>query len=192
MNGLGVFDALIQDIYDSEAGDIYPAINCFNNDEMAARCKVKSAPKVICSIKASERFNSDAALLLREGFKSGKIRMLINELDSEEERSLGQWKSYKAITEYDKVRLMMPYMNTSLLVNELINLKYEPKASTVKVYEKSGFRKDRYSALAYGYWWAIQLELKLDKEVNDVSEVEFNFRRPKSKRDERRRMKWRR
>lgn len=191
-NGLGVFDSLIQDIYDSETGDVYPAINCFNNDEMAARCKIKTAPRVICSIKASERFNSDCALMLREGFKSGKIRMLINELDSEEEQALGQWKSYKGITEYDKVRLMMPYMNTSLLVNELINLKYEPKASTVKVYEKSGFRKDRYSALAYGYWWAIQLELKLDKEINDVSEAEFNFRRPKSKKDERRMIKWRR
>ena len=192
MNGLGVYDSLIKDIYDAETGEIYPAITCFNNVEMAERCKVKNAPKVICSIKASERFNSDCALLLREGFKSGKIRMLINELDSEEDQALGQWKSYKAIKEEDKVRLMMPYMNTSLLVNELINLKYEPKASTVKVYEKSGFRKDRYSSLAYGYWWAIQMELKIDKETNSVEEAEFNFRRPKSRRNERSVTRWRR
>ena len=80
MNGLGVYDQLIRDIYDPEMSILYPAISCINNDEMAARCKVKNAPKVIYSVKATDKFNSECALLLRESFKQGKIRLLINGL----------------------------------------------------------------------------------------------------------------
>ena len=37
----------------------------------------------------------------------------------------------------------------------------ERYGSLVKVKEKSGMRKDRYSSIAYNYWCMCQLELKL-------------------------------
>ena len=82
--GLGVFDALARDIADPETGEIYPALSCCNNAEMASRCTVQGAAKVIWAIKASAQFNSDCAFLLREGFKSGRIRLLVNEYDADE------------------------------------------------------------------------------------------------------------
>ena len=178
MNGLGVYDALIRDIYDSERGILYPAISCKNNEEMADRCKIKGAKKVIYSIKAGEKFNSEAALLLREGFKQGKIRLLVSEYDCDDE--LNNFRGYKSLGATEKAQLMLPYYNTTLLINELINLKYEPKkGSLIKVSEKSGFRKDRYSSLAYNYWLVVQLELELSKpkEESGFEEV-FLFRRP--------------
>ena len=80
--GLGVFDALVRDIVDPDTGEVYPALSCCNNKEMAERCTTRGADKVIWSIKASPAFNSDCAVLLREGFKSGKIRLLITEYDA--------------------------------------------------------------------------------------------------------------
>lgn len=176
-NGLGVYDQLIRDIYDADTGILYPAISCINNDEMAERCKVKNAPKVIYSIKATDKFNSECALLLREGLRQGKIRLLISEYDCED--VLEDYKGYKNLDMTSKMKLQMPYMNTTLLINELINLQYEPKGNMIKVHEKSGFRKDRYSSLSYNYWLATQLELKLNEPKQNTEErIAFLFKTP--------------
>lgn len=176
-NGLGVYDQLIRDIYDPDTGELYPAISCINNDEMADRCKVRSAPKVIYSVKATDKFNSECALLLREGFRQGKIRLLISEYDCED--MLESYKGYKNLDATGKAKLQLPYINTTLLINELINLKYEPKGNMIKVYEKSGFRKDRYSSLAYNYWLVTQLELKLGQaKQNNYDFTTFLFKAP--------------
>ena len=52
----------------------------------------------------------------------------------------------------------MPYIQTALLVNELVNLKYETNGSLIKIMERGNERKDRYSALAYGQLFATELE----------------------------------
>ena len=72
--GLGIFDALATDIIDPDTGEIYPALSCCNNQEMADRCAVPGADKVIWAIKANAQFNNDISLLLREGFRSGASR----------------------------------------------------------------------------------------------------------------------
>ncbi len=63
----------------------------------------------------------------------------------------------------------MPYINTTLLVDELTKLQYEESGGKVKVYEKSGMRKDRYSALSYYYYVALQIENKVNKKQSGSS-----------------------
>ena len=46
----------------------------------------------------------------------------------------------------------MPYIQTSLLINEMINLEHEINNNKVKLKERSGMRKDRFSSLEYSYW----------------------------------------
>ena len=178
--GLGVYDYLTQDIIDIETGEIYPALSCCNNTEMASRCAVVDAAKVIWSIKASAQFNSDCAYLLREGFKSGRIRLLCNEYDAEE--YLSEIRGYNSLNPAEKTQLLLPYINTTLLVDELTKLQYEEQGGKVKVYERSGMRKDRYSSLAYNYYVAIQLENKMRrKQVSETSISDmFVIRPPKN------------
>ena len=155
--GGGVYDALSKDITDPETGEIYPALSCCNNPEMAARCVNPNAPKVIWAIKASAQFNSDCAFFLRDGFKSGRIRLLENEYDAEE--TLSSIKGYNALSPEEKLKVQMPYINTTLLIEETIKLQYEDAGSgRVRVYERSTMRKDRYSSLAYNYWVSVQIE----------------------------------
>ena len=92
--GLGVYDCLARDILDSETGELYPALSCYNDASMAERCTVPCAPKVIWSIKASAQMNNDCAVLLRDGFRSGRIRLLLNEYDGEDE--LAALRGYSA------------------------------------------------------------------------------------------------
>ncbi|MCD8376846.1 MAG: hypothetical protein LUD69_07870 [Oscillospiraceae bacterium] len=178
--GLGCYDALARDMTDLETGEVYPALSCCNNQEMAARCSVPGAPKVIWSIKASAQFNSDCAYMLREAFRNGRIRLLCNEFDAHSEL-LPEIKAYTSLSEENKVKVELPYINTTLLVNELIQLQHEEVGNRVKVFEKVGMRKDRYSSLAYNYYVATQVANKLGRrQRGSSSDASFFIIKPPS------------
>lgn len=159
--GLGVYDALVRDISDPDTGEIYPALSCCNNQEMADRCTVRGAAKVIWAIKGNAALNSDCAVLLREGFRSGKIRLLVDEDTGE--GLISDIKGYNSLNPPEQLDLRMPYIHTTLLINELIKLQHEEVGGKIKLFERSGMRKDRYSSLSYNYYVASQIESKMIK-----------------------------
>ena len=108
---------------------------------IAARGMGKSFLKVIWAIKGSPMLNSECAVLLREGFRSSKIRLLITEYDGE--ALLSDIKGYNSLSPLEKVTLQKPYVHTTLLIDELVKLQHEESGGRVRVYEKSGMRKDR-------------------------------------------------
>lgn len=171
-NGIGVYDALIKDIFDAETGTVYPALSCCNDKVMAERCKIDNAKKVIWAIKASASFNSEICTLLRSGFKQGKINLLVDE-DEAENVLATKIKNYPKLLASEKVKYTLPYLQTTFLVYELINLQYEIKGTNIKIIEKSGMRKDRYSSLAYNYWVQCQLELGLSKKKTGFNAMDY-------------------
>jgi hypothetical protein len=84
------------------------------------------------------------------------------------------------MTPLEQARLKSPYAQTSLMVNELINLEHEIKGVNVKIKEKSGMRKDRYSSLEYNYYTVQQLALKLKpkQQTTNYNQI-FKIRQPK-------------
>lgn len=181
--GAGVVDLLLDDIYDQDTGEVYGALSCYNNPEFAARCTDIEAPKSLWVINnQTAKFNSECAFLLREGFRSGKIRLLVSEYDAEE--SLSDIKGWGGLNPVEKEGFRYPYKITTALVDELINLKYENTQNGIKIYEKSGFRKDMYSSISYNYWLACQLEeraRKKSKNVYDIKDILRCKRAPKIK-----------
>lgn len=166
-NGLGISiaDYISRDQYDSETGDTYKALCCCNDDDMAARCKVKDANRVMWSIKATSNFNNDICVGLRAAIQNGKISFLIPEDDCEEE-IVKTYKAYPKLSATEQAYIKMPYVQTTMAEYELIKLDHEIKNGNIKVKEKPGMRKDRYSSIAYNYWCACQLELKLRPKQN--------------------------
>lgn len=181
--GLGTYDALARDIVDPDSGDIYPALSCCNDKTMAERCTVPGAAKVIWSIKANAQFNSDCAILLREGFRSGRVRLLLNEYDAEE--ALMGVKGYSSLDASEKIIFQMPYIHTTLLIDEMVKLQHEETSGKVRLYERSGMRKDRYSSLSYNYYVATQLENKLSRRINWEAEANdlFAIKAPQTRRE---------
>lgn len=159
-SGIGVFDCLVKDIIDPSTGELYHALSCCNDKSMADRCSVDNAPKVIWSIKANSNFNNDASIMLRNGFKQNKINLLVSEFESEEVLK-NKIKNFSKMKDIEQLQYKMPYIQTTLLVYELIKLQYEIKGTNIKVIERSGERKDRYSSLSYNYWVQCQLERKI-------------------------------
>ena len=176
--GMGVYDALARDIADPETGEIYPALSCCNDQTMAERCTVVGAPKVIWSVKANPQFNSDCAVLLRDGLRSGRVRLLVNEYDADD--ILSEVGAYSKLTAPEKLMLQMPYIHTTLLIDEMVKLQHDESGGRVKITERAGARKDRYSSLAYNYYVAIQLEAKAARRSrNTISKESFVIKAPK-------------
>lgn len=176
--GAGIVDALLRDLTDNDSGITYPAISVYNDADWAARCSSRNAQKVIWAISASPKFNSDCALGLREGFKSGKVRLLISEFDAEE--LLSQIKGWNNLNPAERLRLQLPYINTTLAVDEIIKLDHDESSGLVKIFEKSGNRKDRYSSMSYNYWVACQLDAKQRQKKDVANPMEyFKIRAPK-------------
>ena len=179
-NGLPIVDLLMGDLIDRETGIVYPALGCCNNDEISERCTDTNAPKVIWAMMGSERFNSECAIQLRESFRNGTVRLLRSEYGCDE--ILEKCTGYSKLEPENRNLFKMPYIHTTLLVNELVNLQSEQKAgtNTIRVYKKSGMRKDRYSSLSYNIYVAKELERKLSKPKNDMDTMArmISFRSP--------------
>ena len=176
--GLPLCDLLMADMYDPERGTTYCALGCYNNSEINDRCKVRNAPKKIWAMLANNDINSQCALTLREEFRQGNIQLL--ESDEDFDEIFGQLNGFAKLGIDEKLRLKMPYINTTLAINELINLETEIRGNFVKVREKSGCRKDRYSSLSYNILLSNQLEKDWNSKHKDNSfeKYIFEFRRP--------------
>ena len=171
-NGVGqsCLDFCFSDRYDAIYGCTYPAIQTVNSDELNERCKIKNAPKVIYAIKANAKSNNDMALALRAGFQNGNINLLISENNIEDELS-NIIKGYNKLSIPQQVREKIPYLQTTFLIEELINLEHDIVNGLVKVKEKSGMRKDRYSSLEYNYYVAQELARKLKPKNNNTQNL---------------------
>lgn len=173
MVGLSIFDSLIKDIVDPKTGELYPALSCCNDEMMAMRCKIDNAPKVIWSIKGNATFNSEICINLRNGFQKGKINLLTSEFEAQDILKQ-KIKGFDKLTAGQQLAYKKPYLETTLLIYELINLEHKVIGTNVKISEKSGMRKDRYSSLAYNYWVQCQLEREeLNKKKNGFDAESF-------------------
>lgn len=178
--GIGVYDNLVSDLVDERTGIMYEALTCINDSEMAARYKgnSKNPRKVIYSIKATAKFNSQCAFALKDSIVRGKLRLLMTEQDFRYEMSKN--KQYQSLSAEDKNLLELPYIQTTLLVNELVNLEYTINGSDIKIKEQYDKRKDRYSSLSYGNFIANELErkIKTKHKQNIENGITFDMRKP--------------
>jgi hypothetical protein len=102
------------------------------------------------------------------------------------ENLLGELPGYHKLPVSERTQLQLPYIHTTLLIDELVKLRHEETGGKVKISERSGMRKDRYSSLSYNYYVATQLESKLSRHTGmDFStKNSFYFKAPKIKREE--------
>ena len=107
------------------------------------------------------------------GFRNKKINLLVNEFLSENILK-EKIKAFDKLTTGQQLMYKHPYLETTLLTYELVNLEYKIMGTNVRINEKSDMRKDRYSSLAYNYWVQCQLEREeLNKRKNGFDVYEY-------------------
>lgn len=163
-NGLGVFDACATVLTDKERDVEYPAWSCINDDETNDRTKTKGI-KCVYTVKASAAFNHEIAVSLKTVIENGKLRLPINDIQKREE--LQADPKYRKLPPEEQVRILYPYVQTTALVNELVNLEYVVRSGMIKIYEVGTTTKDRYSSIAYCNYYANELEKDLKEQSGD-------------------------
>lgn len=178
--GIGVFDALLENTIDTERGEEYPAWSCMNDEELAKRCNDPHAPKIVFAIHANAEFNSDIALKLKDAFNKNKL--LLPVMENEGREYLLSNKKYADLPPELRERFMMPFVHSTLLVNEIINLEAEINdLGRIKLKEARSARKDRFSSLAYLNYFATYLEAKNKKKNTNVIDPSKLFMARKAK-----------
>ena len=105
-----------------------------------------------------------------------KLMILLSRFGDEFEGEEIVRKKVKGYTKMDtryQAMLKVPYIQTSLLINELVNLDHKVNNGNIQIMEKSGMRKDRYSSLGYNYWVLQQIIRKKrpTNKNNDLAEI---------------------
>lgn len=174
-NGMAIYDALVKVQYDEERDVEYDAWCAYNDDEMRQRAKSPNPLPVIFSIKAGSRLNHEIATSLRSNLRSSNIELPINEFEAKE--SLSEKKYYQDASPEERLQYEMPFIQTTLLVNELVNLEHEIIGGLIRIKDKSGKRKDRFSSLGFANLLARNLEQKLTRR-QDVDPLKlFRFKK---------------
>ena len=169
--GQAIVDFCLTDRFDPMYNQTYPAISCCNNSDIESRCKVRNAQKALWVIKANASTNNDMYLALRSAFMNGNINLLIAE-NNAEEFIKKHVKGFSRMSAQEQAMYRIPYLQTTLLIEELAKLEHENKNGNIKVKERPGMRKDRVSSLLYGYYVCQQLSYKKKRIVDTSSLVD--------------------
>ena len=158
-NSVSVYDYLNKVQFDDERNVEYNAFSTFNNDSLASRASRNAIP-CIYGIKASSEFNHNIAMDLKDKFVSKKISLPEDDYFAKDR--MQEQDSFAKLSADKQARMLLPYLQTTAMANELIGLQMSIQGGYVKLKEKSTARKDRYSALAYCNYLATILERDLD------------------------------
>lgn len=166
-NAMSVYDELVKVNYDEERDVEYEAWCSFNDEEMMKRAKTPNPLPVVFSIKAGARTNHEIATYLRTDLQNSNIELLVSEIEARD--ILSDKKYFQEADPEERAEYLRPFVQTTMLVNELVNLDHDIVGGYIRVKEKSGKRKDRYSSLGYCNYLARYLENeKLKSEYNSI------------------------
>lgn len=165
--GIGVYDALAERTLDNTRGIEYEPFSCQNNEELAKRCMYPNAPKYIFAIHGTAELNSEIAIRFKDSLSRGKVVLPVIETEGNE--FLMSSEKFKKLPQEIKERFKLPYVQTTLLINEIINLEAEiNETGRIKLKEAKTARKDRYSSISYLNYFATELEVKNRKKKTDI------------------------
>ena len=165
--GLNVLDDLGKVLYDEERDKEYIPIKCFNNTDLAARCKNVNALPVVYGMRANADINHEMHMGMNSALTKGKLKFLISNLNCREQ-FLDKKKEYELASPEEKARLEIPYLQSDFTLNEMINLETEYIGGTkIKLVEPSTGTKDRYITSGYINYFIDTLERNLSEEEND-------------------------
>jgi len=174
-NGISVYGYLCRKMYDNERKKEYLpfySMNEIDEPKLSAYHIEDDYEQKIYTISPTEEFNHDIALDLKDKIINKKIEILIPKEEIKEYFDNEPW--FDKLSMEEKFDLLNPYLQTSLLENEMVLLERIEHPKYVKLKEQSGKRKDRYSSLAYGNYFISILEKDLEKSTSDYDFV-FSF-----------------
>ena len=159
---ISIYDCLAKVLYDEDRNVEYAPWTCMNDDKMRSRIVIAGQNPVVYSIKAYLELNSRIATCMRTTLENGMIELLVSVQEGEEELQKIA-PEYSGGTLETQLFYERPFLETTALVNEMIELEYTvaPQTGAIRIEEKPSARKDRYTSLSYGNYFIELLEQDL-------------------------------
>ncbi|WP_063565465.1 terminase large subunit [Paenibacillus sp. O199] len=171
-NGLSLYDDCARSLYDEERDVEYPAWSAMNNEEMRDRALDKNALQLVYSLKPTLQLNHEIHVSFRSALEKKKLQLMVNEIHGKE--FLEEKYDFENKTTEEQAKLLYPYYQTSMLINESVSLESEIRNGFVKLSETGSNRKDRYSSAAFANYYADEMERERFSNDTD-SDYEFVF-----------------
>lgn len=157
--GIGVYDQLTTELTNSVTGETYEPLSCMNDDSLAERCSFPNAPKVIYSIRASAELNAKIAATFKDALRKKRIKFPVHEGETKD--ILSSIKGYDKLDAETRSNLVAPYVQTTLMANEILNLEQEITSTGIlRLKEPRSSRKDRYTSVSYLNYFANEYEVE--------------------------------
>lgn len=172
--GVTILDILGNVMYDEERGKEYPPLTCMNNDNYK-RTNNEGAIECVYAVNATQKLNSDIALDFRRVLESKKIDLPITFEQAKEEILPNISEYVSAIDGETQAFYENPFLQAQALISETTSLVYEKKEQTgsIVIREQGNNRKDRYTSVSYGSYFATQLEKDLMMNNSDYEYATF-------------------
>jgi hypothetical protein len=178
--GISIFDGLSQNTNSEERGIQLPPFTVSNSlfideklkEELRERTLGLNALPVIFPISATAPLNSQIAVAFRKSLQNKLWHFLLPDGDAEEFLI----KTYKDFMNNDddtaRAFYLNPYLQTSLMIAECVNLDMSLVSGNIKLVEKPGNYKDRYSMVSYMNWIVSSVfDIELLKETDQSDDL---------------------
>lgn len=163
--GAGLIDELIKPQVDVRTNQYLNPWGVMN-DEKGYYTQFKTSdtiPNLLYIVKANAGFNTEMYANLQTQLTTGKLRFLIDERQAKLKMDASRAKKFKDLTEDERANWIVPFTQTSLLKDQMVNLEEKHEGVNI-ILDKSNknIKKDKVSAMGYGLWY-------IKVEVDDVA-----------------------
>lgn len=160
INGLGIgfADCMVKETFDPQAQVFLPAYGFFNREEYF-QIQPRKCEKILYGVKANATINSEMHSALYSKIYSGCVDFLISERKAKE-KLLATQKG-RSMTPEERIARLMPHELTSLLINEIMNLRVKPTGVSNQIAVEminQRMTKDKFSALEMGVYRMVEIE----------------------------------
>lgn len=162
--GIGLVDYLVRPTYDPLSGEYYPGMGIMNDDNnhYEKYYQDNTIRDLIYVIKANEEINNEAHVNVINQITSGKVRFLIDENTAK--TKLMASKQGQMMTAAQRAEYLKPFTLTSILREEMLNLKEQREGMYIKLTQiNSNIKKDKFSAFEYGLYYIKKLDDDMNK-----------------------------
>lgn len=161
--GGGLVDYLVKPQINPNTKETYPDFGVYGGSYEGAAAEYKKYRTNICEqdalyiIKASAPINTEAHTTLQAQMGSGKIKFLID--DRTAKAKMLATKVGQSMTDKQRAEYLNPFVLTSILKEELMNLREENEGINIILKQANkNIKKDKVSALEYGIYYIVKEE----------------------------------
>lgn len=187
--GLSVFEELGKATTDEERNVAYPGFTLSHYNLLSpeqrrdylARISTPNGLPVVFPILGSATFNAEMFSDFKASLQNGEWSFLVHELDAENYLIENQPEYIGSGANSDSVAFFKnPYAQTSLFIDECVNLEATLLNNVVKLERRNG-RKDRFTTVCYANYLASILDRELtnvntyDNEVQEMMDLTLVF-----------------